>query len=388
MTALTGRFSIDIELSSAVPRKVHIASSRPVHASRVLAGKTVDEAMQLLPMLFSICGTAQACAGVRACEAALGIPWNPRVECQRELLVMMEALREHLWRLFLDWPAHTKTPAERTRLAAVIALHKKYQAILDAEQQLFVAPGIQNSRVDEGSALLIVQDLGDLVNACVFGSESKSWLAIENIDALKKWAESTQTVAADLIAYVLYQEWQDVGRCSVDLLPPLDNTLLQTAFDDPHFVEAPTWEGGVRETNACRRIDSPLLEKLRADFGNGLLVRLVARLTEIAWLLDDLHSWPVGTCSHVPGDDHPENPGIGQAVAARGQLVHRVLLQNNMIENYQILAPTEWNFHPEGVVSKALLELQGEISTIKEQAVLLIEAIDPCVAYDLHITEQ
>ena len=75
---IEGRLSIGLRTDSGRVDQVTIASSRPVHASRVFHGKSVAEALKTLPMLFVICGTAQACAGVRACEQALGVRPAPR----------------------------------------------------------------------------------------------------------------------------------------------------------------------------------------------------------------------------------------------------------------------------------------------------------------------
>ena len=120
---------------------------------------------------------------------------------------------------------------------------------------------------------------------------------------------------------------------------------------------------------------------------DGLLTRLVARLTEIARLAGQLMpklQHPYDECYSVA---MAANPGIGQAAAARGQLVHRVGLDGDFISGYQILSPTEWNFHPSGVVAQALLTLKGTPAQVEQQARLLINAIDPCVAYELMMVQ-
>ena len=78
--------------------------------------------------------------------------------------------------------------------------------------------------------------------------------------------------------------------------------------------------------------------------------------------------------------------GIGQVEAARGRLVHCVELERGVVKHYQILAPTEWNFHPLGVVARGLetLTTKNEI-LLRKQADLLINAIDPCVGYDITV---
>ena len=120
------------------------------------------------------------------------------------------------------------------------------------------------------------------------------------------------------------------------------------------------------------------------DSGNGLLARLVARLTEIALLSGRLG--PQAQASGAAQSSRGvENPAIGQVAAARGQLVHRLELDGERVRNYQILAPTEWNFHPKGVVAQSLLTLQGTPKQVETQARMLINTIDPCVGYELRL---
>ncbi len=112
-------------------------------------------------------------------------------------------------------------------------------------------------------------------------------------------------------------------------------------------------------------------------------MRLAARLTEIARLSLSLH--PEETAAIESDAAGTQAAGIGQVAAARGQLVHRVCLEDERVTSYQILAPTEWNFHPRGVVARGLSGLQGDPEQMQRQARLLINAIDPCVGYELSV---
>ncbi len=81
--------------------------------------------------------------------------------------------------------------------------------------------------------------------------------------------------------------------------------------------------------------------------------------------------------------------GVGSAEAARGLLVHRVTIINGRVEQYQILAPTEWNFHPQGVVAQGLTAIAGsgaEGAELERLARLYITAVDPCVDYKLYVS--
>lgn len=78
--------------------------------------------------------------------------------------------------------------------------------------------------------------------------------------------------------------------------------------------------------------------------------------------------------------------GLAQVEAARGCLIHRVQIDDGVFSNYQILAPTEWNFHPQGLIREALGSLGDCESHEREQlARIVINAIDPCVGYESRI---
>jgi coenzyme F420-reducing hydrogenase alpha subunit len=69
-------------------------------------------------------------------------------------------------------------------------------------------------------------------------------------------------------------------------------------------------------------------------------------------------------------------------------LIHRLVLHQGKVYDYRIVAPTEWNFHPDGVVAHSLKQLQADsINDLQRQAELLINAIDPCVQYQLNLID-
>jgi Ni,Fe-hydrogenase I large subunit len=73
--------------------------------------------------------------------------------------------------------------------------------------------------------------------------------------------------------------------------------------------------------------------------------------------------------------------GQGQAIAwcemARGLLLHWVQLDpQGRVEDYRVLAPTEWNFHADGALAHALTALPAHDTAA---AWCLAAAYDPCV---------
>jgi Ni,Fe-hydrogenase I large subunit len=81
--------------------------------------------------------------------------------------------------------------------------------------------------------------------------------------------------------------------------------------------------------------------------------------------------------------------GGGQAIAwcemARGLLLHWVQLDaQHRVQDYRVLAPTEWNFHPEGALAQALTQLNP---TDAAAAWCLASAYDPCVDCSVNVQE-
>lgn len=377
--SIEGKLIIKLRTSGERVDQVSIDSSRPVHASRAFRGKDVSEALQMVPMLFNICGTAQLCACVRACEQALGYKPAAVKEQLRECLVQVETAREHLWRILLDWPGFIGEAPRRNEVGEVLALQREYKRELTANYDPF---GLTEG--DQGMVPELPDNLQDrldsILEQMVYGISPTAWLQISSPQALHQWANTNHTIGARLLNQVAQSGWTELGNCEVSGLPLMDTEKLDQLMQITAFVEQPQWLDVCRETTCLTRVDSRLMRELKGQYGNGLLVRLAARLTELAQISRKL--MPEAE-PNLPQEHH--NPGMGRANAARGHLIHRVHIVEQKIASFQILAPTEWNFHPGGVVAKSLATLEGDKTQLAQQAHLLINAIDPCVSYELGI---
>jgi coenzyme F420-reducing hydrogenase alpha subunit len=111
---------------------------------------------------------------------------------------------------------------------------------------------------------------------------------------------------------------------------------------------------------------------------------MVTRLKDIAALIIKLDNFYIKD-THLEVSQSSVN-GMAHSEAARGRLTHFIDIENDTINKLVILAPTEWNFHPEGVAAKSLNDLDASSPhELRQQAELLIHAIDPCVGYHLNI---
>jgi coenzyme F420-reducing hydrogenase alpha subunit len=134
----------------------------------------------------------------------------------------------------------------------------------------------------------------------------------------------------------------------------------------------------------------PLVAAFIAESGNAVSTRMIARLTELAALLERLATG-TGT-ARTPrlvdcfslGDDE----GLGAVQTARGLLLHRARVAGGRVHEYQIVAPTEWNFHPAGALARGLLGTEaGNEAALARDARLVVQALDPCVACRVEVLD-
>ena len=427
---------LDIRLRPDAAPAVRIASSRPLTAAGVFVGKPVATVAGQLPLLFSVCGTAQAVACARACEAALELAPAPSAREARTLLLRAETAKEHLWRLLLDWPkalarldaapgaVHpaAQSAQREAAMAAAMRAFLNLRAVLGAGGDPFL-PGAGSIRpaadgVDAARAVLAAT-----ATEQVFGADAGQWLATTPTAAdLHHWAADTATPAAALVRAVTGAGLADFGRCDVETLPAAAEAsgLLQQLApvladaEADAFIATPHLDGQARETTPFARelARGGLVAALAAVHGNGLLPRLAALLVELARDTARLGA-RVQDATDEPGDaaiavavgsaaDLGPCVGLGAAPAARGLLVHRVAVtpaatpDSAQVRDYRILAPTEWNFHPEGVVARGLADIgaagAGQRAAtsasghLEALARLHVTAVDPCVDYRLSVS--
>lgn len=99
MTFDPGRVRLSLRVDDGIVRSATLACERP-NASALLRGKVADQAVTLVPLIYSVCGKAQGIAARAALAAARGQPVVTRVDPE----AWTEAAREHAWKLLVDWP--------------------------------------------------------------------------------------------------------------------------------------------------------------------------------------------------------------------------------------------------------------------------------------------
>jgi hydrogenase large subunit len=164
------------------------------------------------------------------------------------------------------------------------------------------------------------------------------------------------------------------------------------------WCKAPRLAGQVAETGALARqvvAGHPLARDLIAGYGGSVAARVVARLLELALVVPAMERW-LGEL--VPGEPWcitaelaDETTGVGLIEAARGSLGHWLTVRRGRIHNYQIIAPTTWNFSPRdsagtpGALEQALAGLPASPTGPLPAAIHhVVRSFDPCMVCTVH----
>jgi Ni,Fe-hydrogenase I large subunit len=63
-----------------------------------------------------------------------------------------------------------------------------------------------------------------------------------------------------------------------------------------------------------------------------------------------------------------------------------VRLEAGLIADYCIVAPTEWNFHPQGALFRGIVGMQAsDEATLLARTRLAVHALDPCVGFGVEV---
>ena len=133
-----------------------------------------------------------------------------------------------------------------------------------------------------------------------------------------------------------------------------------------------------------------------AGGGANVEARVVARMLEVALVVPAMERWLAAIDPAAPFIAHPGRPahgaGAGLTEAARGSLGHWLQAQEGRIANYQIIAPTTWNFSPRdaagvpGALEQALVGVVAEDAPDGAPVMVqhVVRSFDPCMVCTVH----
>jgi hypothetical protein len=355
---LEGELLVAISVAHGRVSGVRIASSRPDVAGTMLQGATRGEIGAAVPLLFAVCSRSQSAAAELVCAAAAGEAIEVAGLERHRAAVNAEMLREGAWRMLLEGPrALGEVPSAQAVSAA------------------------RRAMAFDGSVAA-----SDAVAMACFGTSASTWFSDHDDErTLRRWLEEGGTATARVMRRLC--DATSGAPCSATPWlpsPPDEQDLASIDLAlaaDAMFSRAPTWHGRPAETGALtRRCDDPLVIALAAN--SRPLARAVARLREFAELLTGRAQARLGVQRAADGS------ALAWVENSRGLLVHQALLVDGRAARYRVVAPTEWNFHPEGALKAELIDTPvGAGEELQRRAAWLAHSLDPCVSCRIEVLD-
>jgi hydrogenase large subunit len=128
----------------------------------------------------------------------------------------------------------------------------------------------------------------------------------------------------------------------------------------------------------------PIVKSLHKRYKDSTLTRVFARVHEVAMLLEYSKKLLQGfrldepSCTLSGHLKVADFEGIGVVEAARGSLIHKTSIKEGVIENYEIIVPTQWNLSQgnEAEQGVAIAAMIG--SNTVEEASFIFRTFDVC----------
>jgi Nickel-dependent hydrogenase len=328
---------------------------RPRGIERLFRGQPAEALPGLLASVYTLCGHAHRLTARRAISAAQGVVTTLAPEDIQSL--QRHTVREHARRITLDWPV-----LAGLRSVDTMPVFQRCPAV--ASLSAAAAPH--------------TDDMNAWLHADVLGMPPPAWRSAvrrEGAAWLQNWCETTDTPAARSLRVAASQARHiAIATCPLRLQddPIAQHALAAALAASASFIDAPQSHGSCAETGPWTRAHDPA-----TGTHQNAWMRLAARLADLVHLCA-----PEGSAwlSHGALNTGP-NEGLAWTETARGLLVHWLRLDGARVADGRVLAPTDWNFHPRGVVAQALTQLPLGDET-QGPTRWLVAAFDPCVAHE------
>ena len=327
--------------------------------------KNLDQqaAQHKVGQLFSLCGKAQQLAFAQACQAAQGLPVQHLALQPDQTELLKENLEVWGWRLLLNLPKLLQQSPQIGQLTML----RKWLSRNDFHRlpQWFN----ETFNLDLSSAINQPEKLLTSVKAL----ESLGQLSdIEKSSASVKYLNANQKLMPLDFA----------ARNARSLAELIDQPEF---ISQPQFKQSPWLSSSLAISNPQQQMTQPL------SLPQNLLLSSVQAMAKTIQWLNLPQKPPQSSKQLVPvlcgNQSLEQGDGLGWVWARRGLLVHKVKMHHGKLIDLKILAPTEWNFHPKGILSQwadLAFKHQQPVKFWLELGCLML---DPCVEYKIDMVQ-
>ncbi|MCM5551909.1 hypothetical protein [Pleomorphomonas sp. NRK KF1] len=313
-----GRVTVGFSLTNGVVTAASIRSARPLSLASRFAGRPVEQAVEAVGLVNAVCGVSHAAALTFAAAMAGQRTISRDVAERWRVRLAAERVAEHL--------------RELVRLAPVAAFPIVREALEAARKA------------------------------------ARTGVAGEDIRAIGA-------------AFGLVPEWLPAlpdHPAQPDALTSFDDEAVAAALvEDAEFSARPFLPGRHPETGPAARLGWSASVQGATD-----AARLVEAEEALGLLLGGASN--EGDFGHWLTANRTQNhTGYASVESPRGRLYYSAVVQGDgRLRDARVVAPTEWNFHPDGPFARALVGFRPEGDPVPAIA-RLAARFSPCVAVDV-----
>jgi len=225
----------------------------------------------------------------------------------------------------------------------------------------------------------------------LLGTGKEHWKQLDSYAKLGEWMNAGQGLLAPVLAAI------DLKESKLDFIDqPATCALMPTwaapevlkmfgSHPAPEFAALPQHDEKPMETGMlAHNQHTPLLQDVLHKRPARLLARVIARLADLLNSAEALVRENIS--GRAQGISASGGSGWSVVRTARGTLLHYVNIQAEQIVDYLTIAPTEWNFHPNGPLTSGLTGLkESDVVSLMETVKFFVLSLDPCVEYEIEV---
>ncbi len=389
-------------------------SSRAIE--EILRGKNALDALVINPRVCGICGHAHLIATVKALENCFeNLQITQKARILRELTLNFEIIANHIkWFYLTLFPLlgfnqeiikATKASSLLSKAIAVIAgqyPHNSYSIVGGVVSDLGMLEIIELKKIlkeviELFTSNIILESDSQKLLECervenIFSKEGDLPKLLQKIEELN-WLECGKSFDRFIVfgENSLFKRGKSI---STRVNEKIDEKYIQITANENSMAKNVQYKAKYYEVGPLSRAmlkKKPLIKDAHRRYADSIVSRILARVCESLELLHHslslIDSIDLSETSYIkPKVDISElcGSGVGSVEAARGSLIHKVKIDRGIIQNYQIITPTQWNLsngtkEEMGVSQKAMLGSDDE-----NMAEFIFKSFDLCSVCTTH----
>lgn len=371
---IEGEAKLDFSFKDGVIDHTTIEFMSSRHIENILKDKIASDALIINPRICGICGHAHLIATVQALESCYdNITISNKAKIIRELTLNFELIQNHFkWFYLTIFPLlglkqdiyKATYPAQiMAKAIATVAgqyPHNSYAIVGGITSEILPIDSINLSHYLDEILSFYVQHIANV--------NLDNFLSCENIENLEN-----KKGDLPMVMHLLKQNGlENLGKSYDRFIVFGENSYFKSGkaqktrvsknlyFDkieeqinQNSYAKNVTYQNKYYEVGPLSRAminKTPLIKDAHRRYADSIFSRIIARVCEIAQLCVHskklLQNIDFDEPSYIkPSIEIKDLSACGYSMveAARGSLIHNVSLENGIIQNYQIITPTQWN---------------------------------------------